>query len=237
MSIKVLSKVWEHYPGDSSVALLALLALADWSDDQGRSFPSIGAIALKCRTGRRQAQRNINSLIEDGLVSVIGNINGGKPGSTRRYKINLSRLTGVVNDTGVTNDAEGCHICPDTGVIDVTQYVIDTSIPVKKVSHGQKAEITLKQFLEECKAGGAEAIPMSDPVFEYAETVGLDDEMIAICWEEFKAAYLPGDKNYADWRAAFRNAVRKNYYKLWFVREGDQAAWTSVGEQARRAAR
>jgi hypothetical protein len=154
----------------------------------------------------------------------------------------MDRLTGVSNDrgvsnvTGVTNDAEGCHLRRETGGQNVTQYVSEPSIPVRKVSRGKKTEITLKQFLEDCKAGGAEAIPMSDPVFEYAEMIGLDDEMIAVCWQVFKEAYLPGNKTYADWRAAFRNAVRKDYYKLWFVRAGNQAAWTSVGEQARRCA-
>lgn len=91
--------------------------------------------------------------------------------------------------------------------------------------------------METCKASGEKSIPENDPVFEYAETVGLDHEMIAVCWQEFKAAFLPdGSKRQKDWRAHFRNAVRRNWYKLWYLKDGAAAQWTSVGEQARRAA-
>ena len=40
MSIQIINKVWEGFPG-SGAELLALLALADWSDDEGRCFPSM----------------------------------------------------------------------------------------------------------------------------------------------------------------------------------------------------
>jgi len=242
MSIKVMSQVWQGYPGDSSPELLILLALADWCDDEGRCFPSIAAIGRKCRIGTRQAQRHVHRMIDVGMVAVTENVHGGKPGSTRRYRINLDSLTGVANVTGVKNvtgvvsDAEGCHGRRETGVVDDTLTIIDTSITVKKVSSRKKSEITLKQFLDACKENSEQAIPETDPVFEYAETVGLDAEMIAVCWKEFKAAYLPTQKTYKDWRATFRKCVRGNWYKLWFMREGEQAAWTSVGEQARRAA-
>jgi hypothetical protein len=96
--------------------------------------------------------------------------------------------------------------------------------------------ITLKQFLEACRENSEQAIPEDDPVFAYAETVGLDREMVSVCWQEFKAAYLPKKKRYSDWRAHFRNAVRGNYYGLWFCKEGEPMAWTSKGQQARRVA-
>ncbi len=46
MAVRVMSIVWESYPGGGS-ELLALLALADWSDDEGRCFPAIASIAKK----------------------------------------------------------------------------------------------------------------------------------------------------------------------------------------------
>ena len=104
MSIKVMSKVWEGYPGDSYQELLMLLALADWSDDEGRCYPSIAAIGRKCRVQARQARRHVHSLIDLGLVSVTENTNGGKPGTTRRYRINIDRLTGVIKDTATVYD-------------------------------------------------------------------------------------------------------------------------------------
>ncbi len=134
MSVRVLSKVWDGYPGGGT-ELLALLALADWSDDEGRCFPSIKSIAKKIRLKERQAQRAVNKLINNGYVKVISNKFGGSPGSTRNYQIIINNLTGVIYDTpsdetGVIQDANGCHITPLTGVTDDTLTVIEPSLTV-----------------------------------------------------------------------------------------------------------
>ena len=125
-----------------------------------------------------------------------------------------------------------------------TQTVSEPSLTIKGGAQARSSssrrsrseEITLAQFLENCKASGEKAIPEDDPVMEYAEKVGITNEMLSVAWAEFKAAYLPTSKRYKDWRQAFRNSVRRNWYKLWFLAEGQGAAWTTAGEQARRAA-
>jgi hypothetical protein len=240
MSIRVMTQVWDDFPGGGS-ELLTMLALADWSDDAGKCYPAISSIAKKIRLKERQAQRVVHQLIANGFVKVIGNEFGGAPGASRQYRLNLSCLTGVTHDTpvsqtGVMEDADGCHPRRLTGVTHDTLTVIEPSITVKKVSSRKNHSISLKQFLEDCKANREKTFPENDPVFEYADTVGIDQEMIATCWQEFKAAYLPGKKTYADWRSHFRNAVRRNWYKLWYLKAGEVAQWTSAGEQARRAA-
>jgi hypothetical protein len=139
MSVRVLARVWDGYPGGGS-ELLTLLALADWSDDDGHCFPSIQKIAEKVRLKERQAQRVVHSLIADGFVLVTGNALGGAPGSSRRYRLNLSRLTGVAHDTptgvasdtprrqtGVTEDGDGCHPRRETGVSHDTLTVSEPS--------------------------------------------------------------------------------------------------------------
>lgn len=135
MSVRVLSKVWDGYPGGGT-ELLALLALADWSDDEGRCFPSIKSIAKKIRLKERQAQRAVNKLINDGFVKVLSNKFGGPPGSTRKYQIISNSLTGVIDDTpknrtGVLQDQDGCHFEQFTSVVNDTQTVIEPSITVK----------------------------------------------------------------------------------------------------------
>ena len=116
MSIKILDAVW-RYQGNVS-AKLALLALADHADDQGICWPGMNAIAEKICLSKSQAQRVIHSLINEGIVSVIGNHNGGyHKEMTRRYRLNLDRLTGSTgatgssNATGSTHAAEGSHPC------------------------------------------------------------------------------------------------------------------------------
>jgi hypothetical protein len=133
MSIRVMSAAWDHYPGAGS-ELLVLLAMADWSDDDGRCWPSMSSIALKTRLSRSQSQRVIHRLIADGYIAVTGNETGGAPGSTRQYQIKLDRLTGSthatgsVDATGSTHAQEGSHPCGETGRTHATQTVIEPSM-------------------------------------------------------------------------------------------------------------
>lgn len=102
-----------------------------------------------------------------------------------------------------------------------------------------KKEITLAQFLEHCKDSGEQTIPETDPVWDYAQTVGIAEEMIPVAWKEFKSYWLTGDgkaKRKTNWRQTFLNAVRQNRASLWYLKEGEPARWTTTGEQARRAA-
>ena len=90
--------------------------------------------------------------------------------------------------------------------------------------------------MDACKLNGEKPIDETDSIFDYAEKIGIDREMLAICWSEFKARYLLTTKKQKNWRQHFRNAVHQNWYKLWFLREGENARWTTAGEQAKRAA-
>lgn len=139
-----MAKVWDGFPRGGT-ELLALLALADWSDDEGRCFPSINSIANKIRLKERQAQRAVNQLINDGFIKILNNKFGGAPGSTRKYQIIFSSLTGVLhdtpsNETGVMQDVDGCHITPYTGVTDDTLTTIE---PPLTTTQNTKAKITL----------------------------------------------------------------------------------------------
>jgi hypothetical protein len=279
MSVRVMDIVWRNYPKGGS-HLLALLALADWGDDNGMCYPSMTAIAQKVRLSRPQARRVVHSLIDEGFVSVVGNEAGGAPGMTRKYRINLGRLaggadaarrarvmdsavatgragdtgsgdtgsgdTGSAGDTGRTDAQDGSHGRAETGITHATQTVIEPSgtVTTREQARAQpmadiskkKSGTTLQKFLDACAASGEKPIPADDPVFDYAAKVGIDEEMLAICWQEFKSRHLPAAKRQKDWRAHFRNAVHRNWYNLWFLKEGEAARWTTAGEQARRAA-
>lgn len=167
MAVKIISIVWDKYPGGGT-DLLTLLALADWSDDLGKCYPSMASIARKVRLSRSQAQRVVHGLIDGGFVKVIGNEFGGARGASRRYQINLESLRGRTDATGSTHAPEGSHPCANRGSTHATQTVIEPSRTVKKASLSKKSEITLRQFLDGCKESGEQAIPENDPIFEYA---------------------------------------------------------------------
>lgn len=97
----------------------------------------------------------------------------------------------------------------------------------------RKAE-TLQAYLGRCKQEGVKAVPANDPIFEYAETVGLSSQMMAIAWFCFKQRFLQSGKQQKDWRAHFRNAVRQNWFRAWYIGTDGAVALTTVGQQAAR---
>lgn len=149
MSIKVMTLVWDRYPGSGS-DLLAALALADWCNDSGGDlYPSIASVAIKIRASESQARRILHRMIDDGWLEVVGNASGGAPGSTRRYRLNVARLnatrpvdragasdtpTGSADATPSTHarggmDArDGLHPCAETGSTGDTQTVIKATV-------------------------------------------------------------------------------------------------------------
>ncbi len=100
---------------------------------------------------------------------------------------------------------------------------------------GKPAAVSLKTWLAGIKANGEKPIPEGDQVLAYADEVGLPIEFLTLAWREFRHRYsLPDAKRYRDWRRVFRQAVRGNWLKLWWL-DGQQFALTTVGLQAQRA--
>lgn len=100
MSVQIMTSVWRSYP-KGGTELLALLALADWSNEDGFCWPSISSISKRIRLSRSQTQRIIHRLLDKQYVLVIGNVNGGAPGASRQYQINLNLLKVGIDETGI----------------------------------------------------------------------------------------------------------------------------------------
>ena len=98
MSIRVMTRVWDCPQVGGGSELLALLALADWSDDEGRCWPAMEKIAKKIRLSEKQTRRVVHALIDAGLIEVIGNHKGGRKGMdgdgySRQYRVVIERLS------------------------------------------------------------------------------------------------------------------------------------------------
>ncbi|MDB5776147.1 MAG: hypothetical protein JWP38_2280 [Herbaspirillum sp.] len=255
MSISAMTRVWECFPRGGSEMLVAL-ALADWCDNDGGSlYPSIGAVAKKVRVSESQARRIMHSFIDDGLLEVIGNHNGGNKGSSRRYRMNLAKLastprmdaTPSADATPSTDARDGSHPCalPLAPMLAKPSLTINEpsgiSNPVKtapkaklKKPRAKSIEETLQAFFDRCKAENVKAIPVDDPIFEYANTVGLSEVMLSVCWFVFKGRFQSDSKKQKDWRAHYRNAVKNNWFKLWFIGSDGTSGFTTAGQQAHR---
>ena len=88
MSIRILSLIWERAPHQGG-ALLTLLALADWSNDDGESWPSIRKLAAKARQSERNVRYILRELEAEDLLRVVTH-----PGlhHTNHYFLNLEKI-------------------------------------------------------------------------------------------------------------------------------------------------
>lgn len=244
-----MAAVWELFPGGGS-ELLALLALSDFADDDGRCFPSVATIAKKTRLSKSQAQRVVHGLIASGVVQVEGNESGGAPGSTRRYRVMVDRLTGgtdatrtgSASETGRTHAADGSHGRGETGRTHATQTTIEPSVTTNGAVRAtaspprpvrpKREEVTLTTYLETCKAANAKPIPDGHSLRTWAAEAGITAEMLQIAWVQFRERYTEGEKykgkRYRDWPAHFATAIKANWFKLWFSGDGGMQ-WTSNG--------
>ncbi|HEY5990576.1 MAG TPA: helix-turn-helix domain-containing protein, partial [Streptosporangiaceae bacterium] len=64
-----MGQVWEKSQQKGS-ALLLLLAIADFADDRGVAWPSVGTLAKKIRMGERYVQRLLADLVKTGELRI-----------------------------------------------------------------------------------------------------------------------------------------------------------------------
>lgn len=83
---------------------------------------------------------------------------------------------------------------------------------------------------------GCDPIAADDPIVAYAEKTGIPLSFLDLAWDSFSAAYRAKHKRQKDWPGTFGNAVRGNWYKLWWFTPDGKCQLTTPGEQAKRAA-
>lgn len=88
MSIRCITQVLDRSQ-HTGTDLLMLVVLADYSDDEGDSFPSVASLARKCRMTLRNAQYILAALQASGELQVMKNEG---PKGCNRYRINLGAL-------------------------------------------------------------------------------------------------------------------------------------------------
>src|SRR5690606_21596665 len=93
---------------------------------------------------------------------------------------------------------------------------------------------TISEFIEECSESDADPIPITDPIFSYAEGISIPPDYLSLCWRSFVSKYSDGRKKYKDWRAVFRTAVKENWLKLWWIADDGSYQLTTAGKQAQK---
>lgn len=132
------------------------------------------------------------------------------------------RVTESVTVTEVVTVTDSVKEGYQIGKAGVTESVTTKDKPTKdNQKKVPREEINFKTWLENCKSVGANPVPEDDSVFDYADEVGIPIEFIRLAWVEFKRKYFSNTrKRYKSWNQVFQNAVRENWYGLWYEKDG-----------------
>lgn len=151
-----------------------------------------------------KAQKKIHAAKNNGLK-------GGRPKNHGKTLINQQNEQPAGLLLGSENETQAKAL--QTPV----NHIKEPPLPPKGGKPRERSNpVCLNTFLANCKERGEKAIPEDDPVFDFADKAGIPDEWLRIAWKEFVARYSDGQKRYRDWRKAFRNAVRGNWFKVWY---------------------
>lgn len=88
MSVRCITQVLDRSV-HAGTHLLMLIVLADYSDDEGNSYPAVASLARKCRMKPRNANYILKALQVSGELRVLKNEG---PRGTNRYRIMLASL-------------------------------------------------------------------------------------------------------------------------------------------------
>lgn len=239
------------------------LLLDHYYQTGGKLMANAIALLRVCRAQTDDERAAVQSVIdqffylgEDGLyhnkradkeMGVAANVSAarsqaGKAGAEKRWKNGKEIANAMANDMANAM-ASGQQTGWQIDAQPQPQPHINTPIPPKGDSPTEidkqkrkraKAGETLQAFLERCKTEGTKPIPQDDSIFTYAQDVGLTEDMLVLCWFTFKIRYLKTDKTQKDWRGHYRNAVKRNWFKLWFIGNDGAVGLTTAGQQAQR---
>jgi hypothetical protein len=141
-----MARVWAHSSRKDG-ELLVLLALADFSNDQGESWPSIPNLAQKARLTERQLRRVLAKLEDAGEIRRIRS-NGGRNKRTRYFihllenpdNITLKELQGKNNT--VTSDRKTLTSTPGALIRHRSINKKDATEPTDSLSTKSKRKLT-----------------------------------------------------------------------------------------------
>ncbi len=148
--------------------------------------------------------------------SVSGLATSGKPTNGKPTSGKSSRI--VITETAVS-----------------TEKASKTGPDLLGINPRKMGSVTIKTYIAACVEAGIDAVPGDDPIFEYTEKVGIPREMVALAWYVFRDTYIDTQQKQSSWLQHFRNAVRKNWGKVWYLQDGGGWALTTAGRQAKAA--
>ena len=243
MSIKVMTLVWDGFPAAGS-ELLTMLALADWCDDRGGSlYPSIKAVGEKVRIGEKHARNILHKFEHERYLAVVGNHFGGKPGTTREYRLNVGKLKLLADEANAKREAEkAAKYGAKKSAGDQWEDVFDTAPPEVTphlqfpdgspvVTKTAPLEVTLSTIdppiepLEKKKEAQKPVFPKIS--FDGTKFQDLTDEQVSVWSGAYPAVKVPAEilkaAAWLDANPANKKSDYKRFLNGWLSRAQDKA--------------
>ena len=168
MSIRIMSQVW-NMEIDDSTTKLTLMALADFSDDEGYCYPSYEVLAKKISKSKRTAIRAVEKLTELGFLQKEKRELKDGTSSANLYKIlsendrvtqthprvtnEKERVTSMTlpSDTDDTPRVTSMTPCSDKGVTPInitTNRTVSRTIKEPSINPLPPKDISLPDFID-----------------------------------------------------------------------------------------
>jgi phage replication O-like protein O len=242
--------------GFSARELLVIFAIIRKTYGYGKKSDDISAsqIGDACNIARQHVTSTLNSLAIRNVITKssgrFGSVIGIQKNHTKWVSLERTKPIPTSPDSG-----QGCpeigQWCPDSGHVPIQLHAspdlgqVDSpdsghtkeNLPKEiKQKKAPRQQVTFKKWLENCELADVQPIPEDDAVFSYAKDQGLSRDYIRFAWVEFKRKYRESNKRYKNWNQHFQNAVRENWYGIWFDKDG---AWqlTTRGKQIEKEVR
>lgn len=160
----------------------------------------------------------------------------GRLGGIRK---SLNAIESVASAKQVLDVASVCHIEEKRREENKTPLTpLSGGNPVgqkpKRKARAKSEALHLSDWLSACKESGRKPIPDDDPIRQWADDAGIPPDYMALAWRVFCRDWKT-KKPQKDWPATFRDAVKRNWLKLWYPDEHGGYALTVAGKQEQRA--
>lgn len=229
--------------GFSHREVVVLFSIIRKTYGYGKKTDDISASQLSdlCKIPRQHVTTTLNQLAQRNVITKVPGKFGTIIGIQKSHRkwISSAHLKTLLASPTV---GQGCpdtgHVppqdrgCPDLGQVasPTVGHTKDNLTKDNLQKKGPREEVSFKKWMEACKDASRDPIPADDPVFAYADEMHLPLDYIRYGWVEFKRKYGDSGKRYKNWNQHFQNAIRENWYGIWFDKDG---AWqlTTRGKQ------
>ena len=203
MSVRCITRVLDS-SRHAGTELLMLVVLADYSDDDGNSYPAVASLARKCRMTSRNAIYILNRLQASSELRVLKNEG---PKGTNRYRIMLALLgeqpLKPTSPLKAASPLKPTSAPPEAGFrLPLKPTSPEPSLNRQEPSKRKRASTALTSL--------PDGFAISQRVRDWASPLGFIDYLPAHL-EHFVGTVKASGKRYADWDQALMNYIRNDW--------------------------